>query len=44
MANHFVRVPVTLVCDSWFENYVLFKPLRNHLGATVHLQHLNIFF
>ena len=28
MANHFVRVPVTLVCDSWFENYVLFKPLR----------------
>jgi len=28
---------MTVVCDSWFGNNGLFKPLRKHLGASVHL-------
>jgi hypothetical protein len=34
LANHFVDVPVTIVCDSWFGNNGLFKPLRKHLGTS----------
>ena len=37
LAHHFVGVPVTVVCDSWFGNDGLFKPLRKHLGASLHL-------
>ena len=37
LAHHFVGVPMTVVCDSWFGNNGLFKPLRKHLGASVHL-------
>ena len=37
LAHHFVGVPLTVVCDSWFGNNGLFKPLREHLGASVHL-------
>lgn len=37
LAHHFVSVPITVVCDSWFGNNGLFKPLRNHLGASVHV-------
>jgi len=32
LAHHFVGVPVTVVCDSWFGNDSLFKPVRNYLG------------
>jgi len=35
VAYHFAGVPVTLVCDSWFGNDGLFKPLRKHLGASL---------
>jgi len=37
LAHHFVGVPVTVVCDSWFENNGLFKPVRKHLGDAFHL-------
>ena len=37
LAHHFVGVPVTVVCDSWFGNNGLFKPLRKHLGDAIHL-------
>jgi len=37
LARHFVDVPITVVCDSWFGNDGLFKPLRKHLGASVQL-------
>jgi hypothetical protein len=37
LAHHFVSVPITVVCDSWFGNNGLFKPLRTHLGASVHV-------
>jgi len=37
LAHHFVNGPITVVCDSWFGNNGLFKPLRNHLGASVHV-------
>ncbi|MBU4427684.1 MAG: transposase [Desulfobacterales bacterium] len=37
LSHHFVGVPITVVCDSWFGNDGLFKPLRKHLGASVHL-------
>ena len=32
LAHHFVGVPVTVVCDSWFGNDGLFKPVRTQLG------------
>lgn len=37
IAHHFVGVPVTVVCDSWFGNDGLFKPVRKHLGSSFHL-------
>ena len=37
LAHHFTGVPVTVVCDSWFGNNGLFKPLRQQLGDTFHL-------
>lgn len=37
LAHHFVGVPVTVVCDSWFGNNGLFKPVRKHLGTLFHL-------
>jgi hypothetical protein len=37
LAHHFVGFAITIVCDSWFGNDGLFKPLRKHLGASVHL-------
>jgi hypothetical protein len=37
LARHFTEVPITVVCDSWFGNDGLFKPLRKHLGASVQL-------
>lgn len=37
VAHHFVGVPVTVVCDSWFGNDGLFKPVRKHLGSSFHL-------
>lgn len=37
LAHHFVGVPVTVVCDSWFGNDGLFKPVRNHLGNSFHV-------
>ena len=37
LAHHFVGVPVTVVCDSWFGNDGLFKPVRKHLGNSFHL-------
>jgi hypothetical protein len=37
LSHHFVGVAVTVVCDSWFGNDSLFKPLRKHLGDSVHL-------
>ncbi|MCJ7540740.1 MAG: transposase [Desulfobacterales bacterium] len=37
LAHHFVDVPVTAVCDSWFGNDGLFKPVRKHLGTSFHL-------
>jgi hypothetical protein len=37
VAHHFVGLPVTVVCDSWFGNDGLFKPVRKHLGASFHL-------
>jgi hypothetical protein len=37
LAHHFPGVPVMVVCDSWFGNNGLFKPLREQLGDLVHL-------
>jgi len=37
LAHHFVGVPVTVVCDSWFGNDGLFKPVRKHLGTSFHM-------
>jgi hypothetical protein len=37
LAHHFVGVPVTVVCDSWFGNDGLFKPVRKHLGDSFHV-------
>lgn len=37
LAHHFVGMPVTAVCDSWFGNDGLFKPVRKHLGTLFHL-------
>ncbi len=37
LAHHFAGVPVTVVCDSWFGNDGLFKPVRKHLGSSFHL-------
>jgi len=37
LAHHFVGVAVTVVCDSWFGNDGLFKPVGKHLGASFHL-------
>jgi len=37
VAHHFAGVPVTVVCDSWFGNNGLFKPVRKDLGSYFHL-------
>jgi len=37
LAHHFVGIPITVVCDSWFGNDGVFKPLRAQLGASVQL-------
>jgi len=37
IAHHFVGVPVTVVCDSWFGNDGLFKPVRKQLGDSFHV-------
>ena len=37
LAHHFLGVPIIVVCDSWFGNNGLFKPLRTHLGASLHV-------
>jgi ribosomal protein L32 len=37
LAYHFVGVPITVVCDSWFGNNGLFKPVRKYLGDSIHL-------
>jgi hypothetical protein len=37
LAHHFVGVPVTAVCDSWFGNDGLFKPVHKHLGNSFQL-------
>jgi len=37
LAHRFIGVPVTVVCDSWFGNDDLFKPVRKHLGNSFHL-------
>lgn len=37
LSHRFVGVPITVVCDSWFGNNGLFKPLRKHPGDSVHL-------
>jgi len=37
LAHHFVGIPVTVVCDSWFGNNGLFRPVRKHLGTLFHL-------
>ncbi len=37
LAHHFVGVPIMVVCDSWFGNNGLFKPVRKYLGDSVHL-------
>ncbi len=37
LAKHFVNVPITIVCDSWFGNNGLFKPLHKHLGILFNL-------
>ena len=37
LSHHFDGVPVTVVCDSWFGNNGLFKPIRKHLGTSFHL-------
>ena len=37
LAHHFSGVPVIVVCDSWFGNNGLFKPIREQLEDSVHL-------
>ena len=37
LAHHFDNVRVMAVCDSWFGNDGLFKPVRKHLGDAFHL-------
>ena len=37
LSYHFIDVQITIVCDSWFGNNGLFKPLRKHLGASFEL-------
>lgn len=37
LANHFTGVPILVVCDSWFGNNGLFKPVRKQLGNSFHL-------
>ena len=37
VAQHFAGVHIIVVCDSWFGNNGLFKPLRDKLGELVHL-------
>jgi hypothetical protein len=37
LSHHFVGVDMTVVCDSWFGNNGLFKPLRQQLGDTFQL-------
>ncbi len=37
LSHHFVGVPVTVICDSWFGNNGLFKPVRKRLGTSFHL-------
>ena len=37
LADHFVGVSITVVCDSWFGNNGLFKPVREYLGDSFHL-------
>jgi hypothetical protein len=37
LAHHFDGVPMTVVCDSWFGNNGLFKPVRKYLGDSFHL-------
>jgi len=37
LSHHFVGVDMTVVCDSWFGNDGLFKPVRKHLGDSFHL-------
>lgn len=37
VARHFVDAPVLLVCDSWFGNDGLFRPLRESLGVRFNL-------
>jgi len=33
LADHFAGMPITVVCDSWFGNNGLFKPVREILGT-----------
>jgi len=37
LAHHFAGLRLTVICDSWFGNNGLFKPLRKHLGEFIHL-------
>ena len=37
VARCFAQTPLLVVCDSWFGNNGLFKPLRAQLGERVHL-------
>ena len=37
VARCFAQTPLLVVCDSWFGNNGLFKPLRARLGERVHL-------
>ena len=37
VARCFAQAPVLVVCDSWFGNNGLFKPLRESLGGRAHL-------
>jgi hypothetical protein len=37
IADHFVGASIIVVCDSWFGNDGLFKPVHKHLGDSFHL-------
>ncbi len=37
LAHHFAGLPVLVVCDSWFGNNGLFKPVRKQLGDSFHI-------
>ncbi|MCP4139191.1 MAG: transposase, partial [Chloroflexi bacterium] len=37
IAHHFVGVRIIVVCDSWFGNNGLFKPVHKHLGDSFNL-------